>query len=155
MVQGDLSVRVKVAAGDHSSINMLALNAAKEIKGLITASAERVEHGTRLVDQAGTTMIEVVSSIKRVTDIMGEISAASTEQRTGVAQVGGAITQMVRATQQNAALVEESAAAAESLKGQAQLLLQAVSMFKTETSSSEHATAPAKKTGTDNEWTSF
>ena len=186
MVQGDLSVRVKVAAGDHSSINMLALNAAveaaragelgrgfavvasevrslagrsadaaKEIKGLITASAERVEHGTRLVDQAGTTMIEVVSSIKRVTDIMGEIGAASTEQSTGVAQVGGAITQMVRATQRNAALVEESAAAAESLKGQAQLLLQAVSMFKTETSSSEHAAAPAKKTGTDNEWTSF
>ena len=124
-------------------------------KGLITASVERVEHGTRLVDQACTTMIEVVSSIKRVTDIMGGISAASTEQSTGVAQVGGAITQMVRATQQNAALVEESAAAAESLKGQAQLLLQAVSMFKTETSSSEHAAAPAKKTGTDDEWTSF
>ena len=75
-------------------------------------------------------MTEVVNSIQRVTDIMGEISAASTEQSAGVAQVGEAITQMDRVTQQNAALVEESAAAAESLKGQAQHLVQSVAVFK-------------------------
>ncbi len=89
-----------------------------------------MEQGTALVDQAGATMTEVVGSIKRVTDIMGEISAASTEQSAGVAQVGQAVSQMDQATQQNAALVEESAAAAESLKGQAQQLVQAVAVFK-------------------------
>jgi uncharacterized phage infection (PIP) family protein YhgE len=83
-----------------------------------------------LVDQAGITMTEVVSSIRRVTDIMGEISAASHEQSQGVAQVGEAITQMDQATQQNAALVEESAAAADSLKTQAQQLVQSVAVFK-------------------------
>ncbi|MDP3083166.1 MAG: methyl-accepting chemotaxis protein, partial [Rubrivivax sp.] len=102
----------------------------KEIKTLITASVERVEHGTVLVDQAGATMQEIVGSIRRVTDIMGEISSASVEQSTGVAQVGEAVSQMDQATQQNAALVEESAAAAESLKQQAQQLVQAVSVFR-------------------------
>jgi len=91
---------------------------------------ERVEQGTALVDLAGATMIEVVGSIKRVTDIMGEISAASVEQSSGVSQVGEAVAQMDQATQQNAALVEESAAAAESMKIQAQQLVQAVSVFK-------------------------
>ena len=91
--------------------------AAKEIKALITDSVQRVEQGTALVDQAGTTMKEVVTSIRRVTDIMGEISAASSEQSAGVAQVGEAVTQMDQATQQNAALVEEMAAAASSLNG--------------------------------------
>ena len=105
-------------------------DAAKEIKSLIHASVERVEQGTVLADQAGLTMTEVVSSIRRVTDIMGEISAASIEQSTGVAQVGQAVSQMDRATQQNAALVEQSAAAAESLKQQAHQLLQAVAVFK-------------------------
>jgi methyl-accepting chemotaxis protein len=104
--------------------------AAKEIKRLINTSVERVEQGSALVGQAGATMEEVVSSIKRLTDIMAEISAASTEQSTGVAQVGEAITQMDQTTQQNAALVEESAAAAESLKEQAQQLVQAVAVFK-------------------------
>jgi len=104
--------------------------AAKEIKSLISASVDRVEQGTVLVDQAGVTMTEVVGSIKRVTDIMGEISAASTEQSDGVAQVGEAVSQMDQATQQNAALVEESAAAAESMKGQAQQLVLAVAAFK-------------------------
>ena len=104
--------------------------AAKEIKSLIVASVERVEQGTALVDQAGVTMTEVVSSIKRVTDIVGEISAASAEQSAGVSQVGEAISQMDQVTQQNAALVEESAAAAESLKVQAQHLVQAVAVFK-------------------------
>jgi len=119
-----------VVASEVRSLAGRSADAAKEIKGLITASVERVEQGSALVDQAGATMSEVVSAIKRVTDIMGEISAASTEQSSGVAQIGEAVTQMDQATQQNAALVEESAAAAESLKAQAQQLVQAVSVFK-------------------------
>jgi methyl-accepting chemotaxis protein len=83
------------------------------MKSLIGASVERVQQGTRLVDKAGATMTEVVASIRRVTDIMGEISSASSGQSAGVAQVGEAITQMDQATQQNAALMEQSAAAAE------------------------------------------
>ena len=93
-------------------------------------------------------MTEVVSSIKRVTDIMGEISAASVEQSAGVAQVGEAITQMDQVTQQNAALVEESAAAAESLKGQAQQLVSAVSVFKLSPITERRAAAPAMQAAT-------
>ena len=119
-----------VVASEVRSLAGRSADAAKEIKSLINASVERVEQGTALVDQAGVTMTEVVGSIKRVTDIMGEISAASTEQSAGVAQVGEAITKMDQTTQQNAALVEEMAAAAESLKGQAQQLANAVSVFK-------------------------
>jgi methyl-accepting chemotaxis protein len=119
-----------VVASEVRVLAQRSAEAAKEIKVLISASVERVEQGTTLVDQAGVTMREVVSSIRRVTDIMGEISAASTEQSAGVAQVGEAVTQMDQATQQNAALVEESAAAAESLKVQAQQLVQAVAVFK-------------------------
>ena len=119
-----------VVAGEVRSLAQRSAEAAKEIKTLISDSVERVEQGTTLVDQAGTTMQEVVGAIRRVTDIMGEISAASTEQSSGVAQVGEAVTQMDQATQQNAALVEESAAAAESLKVQASALLTAVSVFK-------------------------
>jgi methyl-accepting chemotaxis protein len=120
-----------VVASEVRNLAQRSAEAAKEIKGLITASVERVEQGTALVDQAGATMSEVVNSIKRVTDIMGEISAASTEQSAGVAQVGEAVSQMDQATQQNAALVEQSAAAAESLKQQAQMLVQAVAVFRT------------------------
>ncbi|MDZ4076364.1 MAG: methyl-accepting chemotaxis protein [Hylemonella sp.] len=119
-----------VVASEVRSLAGRSADAAKEIKTLITASVERVEQGTVLVDQAGTTMNEVVASIRRVTDIMGEISAASAEQSAGVAQVGEAVVQMDQATQQNAALVEEMAAAAGSLKGQAQELVQAVAVFK-------------------------
>ena len=119
-----------VVASEVRSLAGRSADAAKEIKSLITASVERVEQGTTLVDKAGATMTEMVSSIRRVTDIMGEISAASTEQSAGVAQVGEAVSQMDKATQQNAALVEESAAAAESLKVQAQQLVQAVAVFK-------------------------
>ncbi len=119
-----------VVATEVRSLAGRSADAAKEIKSLINASVERVEQGTALVDQAGTTMTEVVSSIRRVTDIMGEISAASSEQAAGVAQVGEAVTQMDQATQQNAALVEEMAAAATSLKTQAGELVQAVSIFK-------------------------
>ena len=119
-----------VVASEVRSLAHRSAEAAKEIKSLISASVERVEQGTTLVDQAGATMTEVVTAIRRVTDIMGEISAASSEQSTGVAQVGEAVTQMDQATQQNAALVEESAAAAESLKVQALQLVQAVAVFK-------------------------
>ena len=118
-----------VVASEVRNLAQRSAEAAKEIKGLIGASVERVAQGTTLVDQAGHTMQEIVTSIKRVTDIMGEISTASSEQSTGVAQVGEAVTQMDQVTQQNAALVEESAAAAESLKHQAQQLVQAVSVF--------------------------
>ncbi len=119
-----------VVASEVRSLAGRSADAAKEIKNLINASVERVEHGSALVDQAGTTMTEVVDSIRRVTDLMGEISAASNEQASGVAQVGEAVVQMDQATQQNAALVEEMAAAASSLKGQASELVQAVAFFK-------------------------
>ncbi len=119
-----------VVAGEVRTLASRSAEAAKEIKTLINESVSRVDEGTTLVDQAGSTMGEVVASIKRVTDIMGEISAASTEQSQGVAQVGEAVTQMDQATQQNAALVEEMAAAASSLKGQAQDLVQVVAVFK-------------------------
>jgi methyl-accepting chemotaxis protein len=118
-----------VVASEVRSLAGRSAEAAKEIKNLINASVERVEHGSALVDQAGATMTEVVGSIRRVTDIMGEISAASNEQATGVAQVGEAVMQMDQATQQNAALVEEMAAAASSLKTQAKALVQAVGAF--------------------------
>jgi methyl-accepting chemotaxis protein len=119
-----------VVASEVRGLAQRSAAAAKEIKGLITESVDRVGQGTALVDQAGATMAEIVSAIRRVTDIMGEISAASVEQATGVAQVGEAVTQMDQATQQNSALVEESAAAAESLNAQAQALVAAVAVFK-------------------------
>ncbi|MDP3823988.1 MAG: methyl-accepting chemotaxis protein [Burkholderiales bacterium] len=188
-----------VVASEVRSLAQRSAEAAKEIKGLIGTSVERVEQGTLLVDQAGVTMTEIVTAIKRVTDIMGEISSASTEQSAGVAQVGEAVTQMDQATQQNAALVEESAAAAESLKVQAQQLVQVVALFKLSQGEGARAPGPAapvraasvavdrrgpnraknvarlspkpvarpaaaspvaapmatRKTGTDDEWTSF
>ena len=119
-----------VVAGEVRNLAQRSAEAAKEIKGLINASVERVEQGTALVDQAGSTMQEIVSSIRRVTDIVGEISSASGEQNAGVAQVSQAVSLMDQATQQNAALVEESVAAAASLQQQAQQLVQAVSVFK-------------------------
>ncbi|RUP26779.1 MAG: HAMP domain-containing protein [Curvibacter sp.] len=119
-----------VVAGEVRSLAQRSAEAAKEIKSLINASVERVEQGTALVDRAGTTMSEVVGSIRRVTDIMGEISAASSEQSAGVSQVSEAVTQMDQATQQNAALVEQSAAAAGALTNQAQELVRAVAVFK-------------------------
>ncbi len=119
-----------VVAGEVRSLAGRSADAAKEIKQLISESVNRVDAGTQLVGQAGATMNEVVTSIRRVTDIMGEISAASSEQSAGVSQVGEAVTQMDQVTQQNAALVEEMAAAASSLHGQAQELVQAVAVFK-------------------------
>lgn len=119
-----------VVAAEVRSLAGRSAEAAREIKSLINASVERVEQGSTLVDQAGVTMTEVVTSIQRVTDIMGEISSASNQQASGVAQVGEAVTHMDQATQQNAALVEEMAAAASSLKSQAQELVQVVASFK-------------------------
>jgi methyl-accepting chemotaxis protein len=119
-----------VVASEVRSLAGRSAEAAKEIKTLIGDSVTRVELGSALVDQAGTTMQEVVSSIRRVTDIMGEISAASNEQSQGFSQVGQAVSQMDQVTQQNAALVEEMAAAASSMKAQAHDLVQTVSVFK-------------------------
>jgi methyl-accepting chemotaxis protein len=119
-----------VVASEVRSLAGRSAEAAKEIKNLIGASVARVALGTTLVDQAGVTMAEVVSSIKRVTDIMGEINAASASQALGVSQVGEAVSHMDRNTQQNAALVEQMAAAASSLKSQAQDLVGAVAEFK-------------------------
>ena len=124
-----------VVASEVRNLAGRSAEAAKEIKSLITASVERVEQGTALVDKAGATMTEVVASIRRVTDIMGEISAASSEQSAGVGQVGEAVTQMDQATQQNAALVEEMAAAASALNAQAGELVNAVAVFKLDANS--------------------
>jgi len=119
-----------VVASEVRSLAGRSADAAKEIKGLIDASVQHVELGTSLVEQAGQTMDDVVSSITRVAEIVGEISAASTEQSLGVAQVGEAVSLMDQVTQQNAALVEQGAAAAEGLNAQAQQLVQSVAVFK-------------------------
>ena len=119
-----------VVASEVRSLAGRSAEAAREIKQLISASVERVEQGTALVDKAGVTMTEVVTSIRRVTDIMGEINAASSEQSSGVSQVGEVIVQMDQATQQNAALVEQMAAAASSMKSQAHGLVDTVAIFK-------------------------
>ena len=119
-----------VVASEVRSLAQRSAAAAKEIKELIGNSVEQVEIGTKLVDQAGATMMEVVESVKRVTDVVSEITAASQEQTSGIDQINIAITQMDQVTQQNAALVEEAASAAESLQNQANILVDAVSVFK-------------------------
>jgi methyl-accepting chemotaxis protein-2 (aspartate sensor receptor) len=130
-----------VVASEVRTLAQRSAAAAKEIKELIGDSVEKVDAGTALVDQAGTTMEQVVASIRRVTDIMAEISSASAEQTGGIEQVNAAIGQMDEVTQQNAALVEEAAAAAGSMQDQAAQLAQVVSVFKLD----RHA-APAAKT---------
>jgi len=129
-----------VVAGEVRSLAHRSAEAAKEIKGLITASVERVEQGSALVDKAGATMTQVVKAIRNVTDIMGEISAASSEQSAGVGQVGEAVTQMDQTTQQNAALVEEMAAAASALNVQAGELVKAMAVFTLGAGQSGNAT---------------
>ncbi len=119
-----------VVASEVRSLAGRSAEAAREIKALIGASVERVQQGSTLVDEAGSTMQQVVQSIQRVADIVREISAASNEQSAGVAQIGEAVSQMDQATQQNAALVEESAAAADSLRAQAGQLVQTMAVFK-------------------------
>ena len=132
-----------VVASEVRSLAGRSADAAKEIKQLIEASVTQVEQGTKLVDQAGSTMTEIVSSIQRVTDIMGEISSASAEQSQGVAQVGEAVTSMDQTTQQNAALVEQSAAAATNLQSQAEKLVQAVAVFQLDAHYQAPAASPA------------
>lgn len=121
-----------VVAAEVRSLAQRSAAAAKEIKTLIGDSVDKVEAGSKQVDQAGATMDEIVKAVKRVNDIMYEISAASNEQSAGIEQINQAITQMDEVTQQNAALVEEAAAATESLREQAQGLAQTVSVFKLE-----------------------
>ncbi|MGY3115689.1 methyl-accepting chemotaxis protein-1 (serine sensor receptor) [Pantoea eucalypti] len=118
-----------VVAGEVRSLAQRSAQAAKEIKGLIEDSVSRVNTGSVLVESAGDTMSNIVSAVTRVTDIMGEIASASDEQSRGIDQVGLAVTEMDRVTQQNASLVEESAAAAAALEDQASHLKQAVSVF--------------------------
>jgi aerotaxis receptor len=119
-----------VVASEVRNLAQRSARAAKEIKALIEDSVQKVDYGAKLVDEAGRTMEEVVSSVKRVTGIMGEITAASQEQSSGIEQVNQAITQMDDVTQQNAALVEEAATAAESLQHQARRVIEATSAFK-------------------------
>ena len=119
-----------VVASEVRNLAQRSAGAAREIKELISDSVDKVDAGSRLVDEAGQTMELVVTSIRQVADIMGEITAATQEQSTGIEEVNQAITQMDEMTQQNAALVEEAAAAAESMQEQAEILARAVSIFK-------------------------
>ncbi|APW43371.1 methyl-accepting chemotaxis protein [Rhodoferax saidenbachensis] len=119
-----------VVASEVRSLAQRSAEAAKEIKGLIGTSVSKVESGTRLVSDAGSTMQEIVQSVRRVVEVISAITAASSEQSTGIAEVNQAIGQLDQMTQQNAALVEESAAAAESLREQADRMKQAVAVFK-------------------------
>ena len=119
-----------VVAGEVRSLAQRSAEAAREIKSLIGSSVEKVGEGTRLVGDAGSTMSEIVSSVQRVSDVIGEITMATREQSSGLGQVNGAVVELDQMTQQNAALVEQGAAAAESLKDQAQRLAGAVSTFR-------------------------
>ncbi|MCH8857015.1 MAG: hypothetical protein IIA03_12430, partial [Proteobacteria bacterium] len=119
-----------VVAGEVRALAQRSAEAAKEIKSLISASVERVDSGTEQVQAAGATMTEIVASVQRVTDIIGEISAAAREQSEGIASVNSSVVQLDQMTQQNAALVEESAAAAESLREQSARMAEAISVFR-------------------------
>jgi methyl-accepting chemotaxis protein len=133
-----------VVAAEVRNLAQRSAGAAKEIKELIGDSVEKVDAGAKLVDQAGATMNEVVASVRRVTDIIGEITAASHEQTSGIEQINQAIAQMDEVTQQNAALVEEAAAAAGSLQDQAENLVKTVSVFKVERTQAA-VNAPARR----------
>ena len=132
-----------VVAGEVRNLAQRSAQAAKEIKTLIDDSVNRVDAGSRQVGTAGETMADIVSAVVRVTDIMGEISSASDEQSRGIDQIGLAVTEMDRVTQQNASLVQESAAASASLEEQASLLSQAVAVFKIGPQKALTALAPA------------
>jgi methyl-accepting chemotaxis protein len=121
-----------VVAAEVRNLAQRSATAAKEIKALITDSVEKVDDGSRLVDQAGSTMNKVVDAVKRVADLMGEIAAASNEQSSGIGHVNDAIALMDQMTQQNAALVEEAAAAATNLREESANLAKAVSLFRIE-----------------------
>ncbi|MFC3656247.1 HAMP domain-containing protein [Xanthomonas hyacinthi] len=133
-----------VVASEVRTLAQRSANAAKEIKGLIDDSVTRVAEGSALVDRAGQTMQEIVSSVQRVTDIMGEISAASQEQSSGIEQINQTVTQMDEATQQNAALVEEASASARALEEEARRLSEAAAVFRLGAADSPAATAPVR-----------
>jgi methyl-accepting chemotaxis protein len=133
-----------VVAGEVRSLARRSAEAAKEIKSLIGSSVNKVEIGSQLVQDAGATMAEIVASVKRVSDIIGEITAASSEQSSGIGQIHSAVTQLDRMTQQNAALVEQGAAAAESLKEQAQALTRAVGSFRLSDASGDSPVQPCR-----------
>ena len=130
-----------VVASEVRSLAGRSAEAAREIKGLIGASVEKVESGSRLVANAGDTMKEIVSSVQRVSDIIGEITAAASEQSDGIGQVNSAVVQLDQMTQQNAALVEQSAAAAESLRDQAGRLNEVVGTFRLDAGATQAKTA--------------
>jgi methyl-accepting chemotaxis protein len=129
-----------VVASEVRSLAQRSAEAAKEIKGLINTSVEKVESGARLVDQAGATMGDIVQSVKRVTDIIGDISAAANEQSAGIGGINQSVGNLDQMTQQNSALVEESAAAAQSLREQAEQLTRTVAFFRL--SAAEPANSP-------------
>ncbi|WP_367846761.1 methyl-accepting chemotaxis protein [Rhodoferax sp. WC2427] len=137
-----------VVASEVRSLAQRSAQAAKEIKGLIGSSVEKVESGARLVAEAGSTMSDIVQSVKRVTDIVGEITAAATEQSTGINEINRAVVNLDQMTQQNSALVEESAAAATSMREQADQLATAVAVFKVNASvhGGRSVAAPARHT---------
>jgi ABC-type transporter Mla subunit MlaD len=134
-----------VVAAEVRNLAQRSAAAAKEIKTLIGESVDKVDTGARLVDAAGKTMEEIVASVKKVSDLIAEIAAASEEQDAGIQQVNSAVTQMDRVVQQNASLVEEATAATESMKGQASSLLQTVARFKLGTGVTQPAPQPARK----------
>ncbi|CAI2460753.1 methyl-accepting chemotaxis protein [Serratia ficaria] len=155
-----------VVASEVRNLAQRSAQAAKEIEGLIAESVNRVQTGTELVENTGSTMEQIVRSVTHVRDIMAEIAAASDEQTRGIAQIGQAIVEMDHTTQQNAALVEESAAAADSLEEQAEMLLQSVSVFRlAEQAEPLAAKVPAPKAptvkqpvgqaGAEDNWTAF
>jgi methyl-accepting chemotaxis protein len=133
-----------VVATEVRTLAQRSARAAREIKGMISDSVQRVESGSTLVNAAGASMTEIVAQVKRVTDLVGEISSASQEQSAGIGQVNDAIAQMDRVTQQNAALVEQSAAAGQSLKDQAARLIDAVAVFRLSDQETERVISTAK-----------
>jgi methyl-accepting chemotaxis protein len=132
-----------VVASEVRNLAQRSASAAKEIKALIDNSVERVDLGSRLASDAGATMSEVVISVKRVTDVIAEIVSASQEQSAGIEQINRAISEMDNVTQQNASLVEEAAAAAESLRDQAGNLVRAVSVFQIRSEARRNNAVPA------------